>query len=251
MLRDLREDARVAGVILYIDSPGGSAVVSDLLHREVVRLDAAKPVVAWMGNVAASGGYYLAAGARSIIARPTTITGSIGVISARPVASELMSRLGVRNEVVKLAPHADLHSFRAVDAREAALIEAETARYYDRFLSVVAEGRKRPRDEIEALAGGRVWSGSDAHREGLVDHLGGYAEARAVLDGLLGDQAAAVAREPELAEPHVQSSGADQVVLALMETVDPWPQNAALRTLQSLVSSGDRVLALALPLELP
>ncbi len=223
--------------------------MSDLLHREIVRLDQAKPVVAWMGNVAASGGYYLAAAARAIVARPTTITGSIGVISARPVASELMDRLGIRNEVVKLAPHADLHSFRAVDSREAELIEAETKRYYDRFLSVVAEGRMRPREQIEPLAGGRVWSGADAHAHGLVDHLGGYAEARTVLDGLLGDRAAQVAREPELVEPQLQPSGANGVAAELALALAPLPDAHEWMALRALVKSGDRVLALSLPLE--
>jgi protease-4 len=250
MLRRLREDTRVAGVILHIDSPGGSAVVSDLLHREICRLDASKPVVAWMGNVAASGGYYLAAAARSIVARPTTVTGSIGVISARPVASELMSRVGIRSEVVKLAPHADLHSLRAADAREVSLIEAETKRYYERFLDVVAQGRKRSRAEIEPLAGGRVWSGADAHRHGLVDQLGGYAEARATLDAILATQPFRVAVEPELVEPEVSSSASEHIVAGLLARVTLRSEdNQAWLALRALVLTGDRVLALALPCE--
>jgi protease-4 len=248
-LRALREDTRVAGVILYIDSPGGSAVVSDLLHREVTRLDATKPVVAWMGNVAASGGYYLAAGARAIVARPTTITGSIGVISARPVASELLSRWGVRSEVVKLAPHADLHSLRAVDEREATLIEAETKRYYERFLTVVAQGRKRPRDLIEPLAGGRVWSGADAQKHGLVDTLGGYAEARAILDGHLGSRATEVALEPELVQPQVSPGSSQQIAAHLSPTLAQLCDMQEVAALAMLGRGGDRILALALPLE--
>ncbi len=250
-LRRLRESDRVAGVILHIDSPGGSAIVSDLLHREITRLDAAKPVVAWMGNIAASGGYYLAAGARAIVARPTTITGSIGVISARPVASQLLARWGIRSEVVKLAPHADLHSLRAADGREAALIEAETRRYYERFLDVVAQGRKRSRGDIEPLAGGRVWSGADAHRHGLVDKLGGYAEARALIDAHLGDRAASVARAPELFEPQMSPASADQMVAHGSPT---WAWLSAAHGslgLETLGLEGDPVLALAMPFELP
>jgi protease-4 len=196
-LRAVAEHPRVAGVVLYIDSPGGSAEVSDLLHREVRQLDAKKPVVAWLGNVAASGGYYLAAGTRRIVASPQTLTGSIGVISARPTAAELFAKLALHQEVVKLTPHADLHSpTRELTERERELLQAEAHRFYMRFLEVVASGRKRPREAIEALAGGRVWSGRDAFEHGLVDELGGFPEARAALERELGEQAASLARDP-------------------------------------------------------
>ncbi|MFT3921742.1 MAG: signal peptide peptidase SppA [Myxococcales bacterium] len=251
LLRKLSEDPRVVGVVLHIDSPGGSAVVSDLLHREIVRLDARKPVVAWMGDVAASGGYYLAAAARFIVARPTTITGSIGVISARPVASELMARWGVRSEVVKLAPHADLHSLRAADERETAMIQAETRRYYERFLAVVAEGRKRPLAEIEGLAGGRIWSGADALANGLVDQLGGYAEARAKLDELLGEQAKQLPEQPEFYEPQVQPTGSDQIAIEVERLLGAAHGAAPnLLSLRALLEDGERVLAWTPPLDI-
>jgi protease-4 len=257
LLRELAEDPRVSGVILFLDSPGGSAVASELLHREIVRLDAVKPVVAWLGTVAASGGYYLAVAARKIVARPTTITGSIGVISARPVATDLMSKVGVRPEVVKLAPHADLHSLRPVDPHERELIEAETRRYYERFIDVVAKGRQRPTEDIERLAQGRVWSGADAHARGLVDVLGGYAEARAALDELLGDARTQTHREPEIHEPDVMpgAAGDSPVVLVIqrflqgdLSALEPWlgqgPERFELE-LTCLIAGGERYLAYA------
>jgi protease-4 len=196
-LRAVAEHPRIAGVLLYIDSPGGSAEVSDLLHREVKKLDAQKPVVAWLGNVAASGGYYLAAATRRIIASPHTLTGSIGVISARPTAAELFAKLALHQEVVKLTPHADIHSpTRELTAHERELLQNEAHRFYMRFLEVVASGRKRERSQIEALAGGRVWSGRDAFTHGLVDELGGYAEARSAVERELGAKAARLDTEP-------------------------------------------------------
>jgi protease-4 len=177
-LRGVATDRRAAGVVLHIDSPGGSALVSDLLHREVIRLAADKPVVACFGEVAASGGYYLAAGAHRIVGRPLAVTGSIGVILVKPEIAALLERVGVRSQVVKLGPHADMMSIaRPLDAAERSLLERDAHDFYTAFLQVVADGRQRPVAEIEPLAGGRVWSGRDAHARGLVDVLGGMPQA--------------------------------------------------------------------------
>lgn len=174
-LKQLRRRDDVQGVILHIDSPGGSAMVSDLIHHEVQRLAAKKPVVAWMGNVAASGGYYIAVGAARIVAHPSTITGSIGVISAHLVAEELLNRVGIYSRVVKQTPHADFAvPTRALRDDERALLARESERFYERFLQVVSEGRNMSRERVAELAQGRVWSGSDAHAHGLVDVLGGF-----------------------------------------------------------------------------
>jgi protease-4 len=197
-LARLAERRDVCGVVLYIDSPGGSALVSDLLHREVQRLAEQKPVVAWLGNVAASGGYYLAVAANRIVARPCTLTGSIGVISAHLVAEGLLTRAGVRNEVVKLTPHADLAALsRPLSARERELLLAESERCYERFLDVVSWGRNLPRERVAELAQGRVWSGRDAHARGMVDSLGGYDAALEALRGLLSPGV----REPDFEAP--------------------------------------------------
>jgi protease-4 len=250
-LRAVAEHPGILGVILYIDSPGGSAVVSDLLHREIQKLDAEKPVVAWMGNVAASGGYYLAAAARHIVASPATLTGSIGVISARPTASELLEKLSLRQEIVKQAPHADIHSLsRSLDDTERELLLAETRRFYARFLDVVAEGRKRSRDEIEKLAGGRVWAGRDAHAVGLVDTLGGYEEARAALDRELGERAKLAHREPMIVQPVRRDvtplAPARHAALDALIALEP--ASEPLVSLWELCRGGEHVLALALDL---
>lgn len=173
-LRHARRDRRALGVLLWVDSPGGSAEASDLIHREVVRVREKKPVVAYFGEVAASGGYYVAAHANAIVAQPLGLTGSIGVVSARLLASELLDRVGIRTEVLRTGPHADVFSpHRALTEDERALIDRELDAFYDSFVALVADGRGRSVEEIEPLARGRVWLASDAHRHGLVDELGG------------------------------------------------------------------------------
>jgi protease IV len=181
-LRRARANGRVHGVLLHVDSPGGSALASDLIHREIVLLREKKPVVACLGDVAASGGYYVAAPCNRIVAQATTVTGSIGVVSLRLIASDLADRLGVRPQTVLAAPHADLHSpFRALTEEERALLWAESESIYRSFVSIVAEGRKRSTEEIDRVARGRVWAGADALHHGLIDEIGGFECAVAAL----------------------------------------------------------------------
>ncbi len=173
-LRQARRDRRALGVLLWVDSPGGSAEASDLIHREVVLVKEKKPVVAYFGEVAASGGYYVAAHANAIVAQPLGLTGSIGVVSARLMASQLLDRVGIRTEVVQTGPHADIFSpHRPLSDDERALMNRELDAFYDSFVALVADGRGRPVEDIEPLARGRVWLAADAHRHGLVDELGG------------------------------------------------------------------------------
>ncbi|HVY48496.1 MAG TPA: signal peptide peptidase SppA, partial [Minicystis sp.] len=189
-LRAARADRRVAGVVLHVDSPGGSAVASDRIHREVRRLAEVKPVVAYLSNVAASGGYYVAAGAHAIVAQPQTITGSIGVVAARFVVGPLLQRLGVNVDVVKRGAHADMFDVtRHFDGEERAQFERELDAFYERFLAVVAEGRRREVDAIRPLAEGRVYAGGDAHDRRLVDLLGGFDRAVHELRVLVGPEA--------------------------------------------------------------
>jgi protease-4 len=184
-LRAARRNRRVRAVLLYVDSPGGSALASDLIHRELVRLREKKPVVAYFGDVAASGGYYVGAPCQRIVAQPTTITGSIGVVSMRPVVSELAERIGLRPQALLAAPHADMLSpYRRFDAREEEMFEAELDAVYRAFVGVVASGRGRSFEDMERVARGRVWSGADALRLGLVDELGGFDHAVAALRAL-------------------------------------------------------------------
>jgi protease-4 len=194
-LRRAARDPRVQAVVFHIDSPGGSAFASELIHHEVERLAKKKPVIAYFGNVAASGGYYVAAACRSIVARSLCVTGSIGVVSAKPAISDLLERLGVNAQTLRTAPHADMFStVRPLSPDEMRVLQEHTLELYARFLEVVSIGRKRPVEEIQALAGGRVWSGHDAHERGLVDVLGGIDRAlelaRASVDRLPPDQRA-------------------------------------------------------------
>lgn len=177
-LRAARRDRRILGVVLHVDSPGGSALASDLIHREVERLAEKKPVVAYFGNVAASGGYYVAAPAHAIVAQPVTITGSIGVVSAKLVARSLMEKIGVRVETLRTAPHADMLSpTRDLDSEEREILSRQAEGFYRAFVAIVARGRKKTPEEIDAIARGRVWIGADAKERGLVDRLGGFDDA--------------------------------------------------------------------------
>lgn len=242
-LRTARSDKRALGVILDVDSPGGSALASDLIHREVVRLKEKKPVVALMGEVAASGGYYVSAPADAIVAQPVTITGSIGVISARLVAHELLATLGIQTEVLRRAPHADMFSpARDLTQDERSILLREIDGFYRGFVGIVAEGRGRPFDEIEPLARGRVWSGADALEQGLVDRLGGMDVALEELRSRLQLPAAAAARvEPRLVVPR-------KLELPAPEPPAASPAGALRRLapeveeLVGLVSGGERVL---------
>lgn len=239
-LRAARSDRRVLGVLLDIDSPGGSALASDLIHREVVRLAEKKPVVALFGAVAASGGYYVAAPAHAIVASPTTITGSIGVIAARLDASALLARLGVHSETLLRAPHADLLDLsRPSTEAERVLMDRELHVAYQGFLKRVAEGRGLSEERVHELAQGRVWSGADAQERALVDHLGGLDEVRAVFAERLGRSVEQVQRLP-LRRVHVGRRPAPAPPLkvdALLRELSP-----EVADLHALTSGPERVL---------
>ena len=212
-LRAAREDDDVESVLLHIDSRGGSAVASDRIHHEVSRVAAEKPVIAYLADVAASGGYYIAAAAHSIIAQPDTITGSIGVVSARVVIGPLLTRLGIHTEVVKRGARADLFSStRRLDGDEREAIERELDAFYRTFLAVVARGRRRTVEEIEPLAHGRVYSGRRAHAEGLCDHLGGFERALYQARACLGPAGRRL--EPKIIQPRRDGGAARPIARA-------------------------------------
>ena len=174
-IRGARSARRVRAVILHVDSPGGSALASDRIHHELVQLAKEKPLVACFSNVAASGGYYVAAPAHVIVAQPTTITGSIGVVAARVVLGPLLEKLGVVTETVKRGARADmLDSTRPFTADERIAFERELEGMYRAFVGIVATGRKLSVEEVEKVAEGRVWTGSAAATRNLVDVLGGF-----------------------------------------------------------------------------
>lgn len=200
-LREAGSDDDVTAVVLRVDSPGGAVTGSETIWREVHRLrETGKPVVASMGGVAASGGYYIAMAADKIVASPGTITGSIGVITGKLVARELKDRFGVRAEAVRTNTNADAWSPNApFTAEQHRLVEAEADLFYADFVQRVADARSMSAEEVDAVARGRVWTGSDAHERGLVDELGGLRVAvrRAkILAGLDGDAAVTLADYP-------------------------------------------------------
>lgn len=173
-LRRVERDRRIAALVLHVDSPGGDAFASDLIWREVVRVRQQKPVVVSMGNVAASGGYYVAAGAHAIVAQPGTITGSIGVYALRPVARTLLRRMGVNTTVLTRGARTGLLSATeplSDDERE--VMRQTVNATYAAFKQRVSSGRGLAEEALEPVAGGRVWNGRDAQRVGLIDELGG------------------------------------------------------------------------------
>ena len=176
-----------------LDSPGGGVTASDRIYHSVGLLAKKKPVIASFAGVSASGGYYIAAAAHAIVAQPTTITGSIGVVAARFVIGPLLAKLGLSPQVVTRGAHADMLDIsRPFSDDERRIFDAELERTYKDFVALVAAGRKKTADDILPLAGGRVWTGRDALERGLVDRLGGFEvaveEAKTRL-GPLGDKA--------------------------------------------------------------
>lgn len=186
-LRALREDEEVDAVVLRVDSPGGSAAASELILQEVIRLKQRKPVVASMGGVAASGGYWISCQATQIVADPATITGSIGVLGLLPDVSPALARLGVHVSTVRTSPYADAMGFlRARDQGEMARVQEFVDQIYETFLDRVAAGRGLPRERVRELAQGRVWSGAAAAEHSLVDALGGLEDAVRIAAKLAG-----------------------------------------------------------------
>lgn len=173
-IRWARASKPIRGVLLYIDSPGGSAQASELIHREIIRLREKKPVIAYFANVAASGGYFIGVGAQKIFASPLSITGSIGVIAAKPSLERAYEKLGVRVETVKTGPSADFFALhRPHRPEESEAFEAFIDAHYRQFVSIVAEGRGEEYGAIEPKARGRVYLGEAAHELRLIDGLGG------------------------------------------------------------------------------
>ncbi len=178
-IRKARLDKNVKAVVLRINSPGGSALASDVIWREVILTKKVKPVIASMGDVAASGGYYIACAADQIIAEPNTITGSIGVFGVLFNAEKFFkNKLGITFDGTKTAEFADLGDYsRPLSPTEKNIIQQSVNQIYKDFTNKVAAGRNLPIQKVLNIAGGRVWSGSDALRIGLVDSLGNMNDA--------------------------------------------------------------------------
>ena len=186
-IRKAREDDNVKAIVLRVNSSGGSALTSDIIWKEVQLAAQAKPVIASMGNVAASGGYYISCAADTIIAEPTTLTGSIGIFGLLFSGEELINdKIGITTSSVKTNEHSDFGggyplpiplSDRPLTAYERNVMQSHINQGYDTFLSRVSEGRKMSKDAVHEIAQGRVWTGEDALRLGLIDQFGGLQDA--------------------------------------------------------------------------
>jgi protease IV len=181
-LRSTAADDAVRAIVLRVNSPGGSYVASDTIWREVVRArNAGKPVVVSMGDVAASGGYFISMAADAIVAEPGTVTGSIGVLSGKPVLGELLGKAGVTSDLIAEGSHSDMFTTtRPFSDDEWALVNAWLDHIYADFTGKVADGRGMSPERVHELARGRVWTGADALDNGLVDELGGLDRAAAL-----------------------------------------------------------------------
>jgi protease-4 len=177
-LQEAREDDDVKAIVLRVDSPGGSALTSELIWREIELTKKKKPVVVSMGNVAASGGYYIACNANKIVAEPNTITGSIGVFGVLPTFHPLATRWGLNAEQVVTHENAvDFSVFEPLSDKSREVITESIENVYDVFLDRVSKGRKMTREQVDAVAQGRIWTGTQAKERGLVDEIGNLQKA--------------------------------------------------------------------------
>lgn len=177
-IREARTDDDIKAIVLRVDSPGGFGPAADVIRREVQLATKVKPVVVSMGDLAASGGYYVTIGSSAIVAEPGTITGSIGVFSGKFSLRGLYDKLGVTKEIVSRGANATLFtSYRPWTDAERAKVRGQNVAFYEDFVRKVAEGRGKSYEAIDAIAQGRVWTGVDALQRGLVDRLGGLQEA--------------------------------------------------------------------------
>lgn len=177
-IRNARKDRSVDAVVFRVDSPGGSAVASDIIWREVFLTKKEKPIVVSMSDVAGSGGYWVSMPASKIIAHPQTLTGSIGVLSGKINMSRFYEKIGVTSEKIAYGKKSDMYSsFRPLTPEEKRFVKKEILWVYNQFLTKVAEGRSMKKEEVDKIGKGRVWTGNQAKELGLVDELGGLTRA--------------------------------------------------------------------------
>ena len=214
-IRKARLDKTIKAVVLRVNSPGGSALASDVIWREILLTKKIKPVIASFGDVAASGGYYIACAADSIFVQPNTITGSIGVFGVIPNFQNLLNnKLGITFDGVKTGTYADIMSTtRPLSSGERLIIQTEVNRIYDSFITRVADGRKKSKSYIDSIGGGRVWVGTDAVKIGLADRTGSFNDAivAAAKKAKLKDYK--IVEYPDMIDPlrSLMDSGADKV----------------------------------------
>lgn len=190
-IKKYSKDKSIKAIVLRIDSPGGAVAPAQEIYEEVRKAVAKKKVVVSMGSVAASGGYYIASPASRIVANPGTLTGSIGVIMEIPNLEGLMNKLGIRTEVVKSGRHKDIASiFRGIKKEEREILQSVLDNVHEQFISAVAEGRKMLHEDVKKVADGRIFTGEQALKIGLIDELGNIEDAvkiAATLSGIKGE----------------------------------------------------------------
>ncbi len=189
LLRQAREDDKVKGVILRINSPGGSAMASELIRQEAEAIQqSGKPVVTSMGGMAASGGYWIASTSDKIIASPNTLTGSIGIFGLALTFEKTAKNLGINEESVNTSPLANTSGFETLPKEQAELMQVSIEHGYDRFLELVSQGRKMTKQQVDRIAQGQVWLGESAFEKGLVDQLGDFGDAYTAVVDLVNQQ---------------------------------------------------------------
>jgi protease-4 len=207
-LADAADDGQVAAIVLRVDSPGGDGLASDLMYRAVLEAKEKKPVVASMGDKAASGGYYAAMGAQEIYASPATLTGSIGVFFIKPAIGDLLNTLGVSAQTLTRGKFADFSSeLRPWTPEERRIAQSWVDAFYDGFITEAAKSRSTTKEKIDAVARGRIWSGTDAKARGLVDQLGGLHDAIAAARRRAGIPVGEVVDLVEFGGPHSALAG--------------------------------------------
>jgi len=198
-IKDYVKDPSIKAIVLRVDSPGGAVAPSQEIYEEVRKAIAKKTVVVSMGSIAASGGYYIASPATRIIANPGTLTGSIGVIMEIPNLEGLMNKIGVKTEVIKSGRHKDIASvFRGINKEEREILQNVLDNVHEQFILAVSEGRKMLRDDVQRIADGRIFTGEQALKVGLIDELGNLEDAikaAAKLSGIKGEPSVVTKQE--------------------------------------------------------
>ena len=232
------DDDDIKAVVLRVNSPGGSAFTSEQIWKQVADLKAKKPIVVSMGDVAASGGYYIACAANSIVAEHTTLTGSIGIFGMFPNFAGIAKKIGVNMDVVQTSKYADLgNTFAPMTVEDRALIQRYIEQGYDLFLTRVSEGRNRTKAQIDSIAQGRVWLGDKALALGLVDELGGLDTAikrAAKLAQLGGNYSIEYSKTKRNFFEELLSSSAADMKSAILSIILSDPEIEVLRELRSM-----------------
>ncbi|MFN3430952.1 MAG: signal peptide peptidase SppA [Candidatus Sericytochromatia bacterium] len=233
----IRED-KVPVVLLNINSPGGTASASQAIFDELLRLKREQntKIVATMGDLAASGGYYVACAADTIVANPSTLTGSIGVIMHNQNLQGLMGKVGVQNTVIKSGKHKDIMSpYRPISPEERAILQSLIDDTYDQFLDAVASGRKMSKTQVRPLADGRIYTGRQAHKVKLVDKLGNFSVAV--------DEARTLGKLGKDVDPknYTEENWRDMFNQIFTSTMNPWSQALSMRHVMIQSGAFDKV----------